>query len=416
MPPLPPFDKGGMEGNSVMEMFRPEGSGFHRMERLPPYIFGIVNQLKTEARRRGEDIIDLGMGNPDLPTPKHIVNKLIDAVKNPRNHRYSASKGIYKLRCAITDWYQRRYDVDLDPETESVVTIGAKEGLGHLALATIGPGDVVLVPDPTYPIHAYSVVIAGGDLRSVPLTGGEDFFQRLLVATKQTWPHPKMIIVSFPHNPTTIVVDLNFFEDLVAFAKEHHLMIVHDLAYGDIVFDGYKAPSLLQVKGAKDVGVEFYSLSKSYNMPGWRVGFAAGNAEMLAALARLKSYLDYGVFQPIQIAGIIALNEDQDCVRQTVEEYRKRRDALVNGLKRVGWEIEKPKGTMFVWAEIPKPLKKMGSIDFSKLLLREGKVAVSPGIGFGESGEGFVRFALVENEARIKQAVKGIQKVLKKSL
>ena len=399
-----------------MEMFRPEGSGFHRMERLPPYIFGIVNQLKTEARRRGEDIIDLGMGNPDLPTPKHIVNKLIDAVKNPRNHRYSASKGIYKLRCAITDWYQRRYDVDLDPETESVVTIGAKEGLGHLALATLGPGDVVLVPDPTYPIHAYSVVIAGGDLRSVPLAGGEDFFQRLLAATKQTWPHPKMIIVSFPHNPTTIVVDLNFFEDLVAFAKEHHLMIVHDLAYGDIVFDGYKAPSLLQVKGAKDVGVEFTSLSKSYNMPGWRVGFAAGNAEMLAALARLKSYLDYGVFQPIQIAGIIALNEDQDCVRQTVEEYRKRRDVLVNGLKRVGWELEKPKGTMFVWAEIPKPLKKMGSVDFSKLLLREGKVAVSPGIGFGESGEGFVRFALVENEARIRQAVKGIQKVLKKNL
>ncbi|MGB7573203.1 MAG: aminotransferase class I/II-fold pyridoxal phosphate-dependent enzyme [Thermodesulfobacteriota bacterium] len=399
-----------------MEMFRPEGSGFHRMERLPPYIFGIVNQLKTEARRRGEDIVDLGMGNPDLPTPKHIVNKLIDAVKNPRNHRYSASKGIYKLRCAITDWYQRRYDVDLDPETESVVTIGAKEGLGHLALATLGPGDVVLVPDPTYPIHAYSVVIAGGDLRSVPLAGGEDFFQRLLAATKQTWPHPKMIIVSFPHNPTTIVVDLNFFEDLVAFAKEHHLMIVHDLAYGDIVFDGYKAPSLLQVKGAKDVGVEFTSLSKSYNMPGWRVGFAAGNAEMLAALARLKSYLDYGVFQPIQIAGIIALNEDQDCVRQTVEEYRKRRDVLVNGLKRVGWELEKPKGTMFVWAEIPKPLKKMGSVDFSKLLLREGKVAVSPGIGFGESGEGFVRFALVENEARIKQAVKGIQKVLKKNL
>ena len=399
-----------------MEMFRPEGSGFHRMERLPPYIFGIVNQLKTEARRRGEDIVDLGMGNPDLPTPKHIVNKLIDAVKNPRNHRYSASKGIYKLRCAITDWYQRRYDVDLDPETESVVTIGAKEGLGHLALATLGPGDVVLVPDPTYPIHAYSVVIAGGDLRSVPLAGGEDFFQRLLAATKQTWPHPKMIIVSFPHNPTTIVVDLNFFEDLVAFAKEHHLMIVHDLAYGDIVFDGYKAPSLLQVKGAKDVGVEFTSLSKSYNMPGWRVGFAAGNAEMLAALARLKSYLDYGVFQPIQIAGIIALNEDQDCVRQTVEEYRKRRDVLVNGLKRVGWELEKPKGTMFVWAEIPKPLKKMGSVDFSKLLLREGKVAVSPGIGFGESGEGFVRFALVENEARIRQAVKGIQKVLKKNL
>ena len=396
-----------------MDPFNLEGAGFHRMMRLPPYIFGIVNQLKMEARQRGEDIIDLGMGNPDLPTPKHIVNKLIEAVKNPRNHRYSASKGIYKLRMAITDSYRRRYDVELDPETESVVTIGAKEGLGHLVLATIGPGDVVLVPDPTYPIHAYSVVIAGGDLRSVPLTGEGDFFQRLLTATKQTWPHPRMLIVSFPHNPTTKVVDLSFFEDLVAFAKDHHLMIVHDLAYGDIVFDGYRAPSLLQVKGAKDVGVEFFSLSKSYNMPGWRIGFALGNAEMLAALARLKSYLDYGAFQPVQIAGIIALNDNQDCVRETAEIYRKRRDTLIHGLKRVGWEVAKPRGTMFVWAEIPKPFKKMGSIDFSKLLLREGKVAVSPGVGFGEYGEGFVRFALVENENRIKQAVKGIQKVLK---
>ena len=396
-----------------MELFRPEGSGFHRMMRLPPYIFGIVNQLKMDARRRGEDIIDLGMGNPDLPTPEHIVNKLIEAVKNPRNHRYSASKGIYKLRLAITDWYRRRFDVELDPESEVVVTIGAKEGIGHLTLATLGPGDVVIVPDPTYPIHAYSVVIAGGDLRSVPLVGEEDFFQRVLTATKQTWPHPKMLIVSFPHNPTTKVVDLNFFENLVAFAKEHQLMIVHDLAYGDIVFDGYRAPSLLQVKGAKDVGVEFFSLSKSYNMPGWRIGFALGNAEMLSALARLKSYFDYGVFQPIQIAGIIALNEDQNCVRETVEEYQKRRDALINGLRRVGWEIEKPKGTMFVWAEIPGLFKKMGSVEFSKLLLREGKVAVSPGVGFGEYGEGFVRFALVENETRIKQAVKGIQRVLK---
>jgi len=396
-----------------MEPFRPEGLGFHRMMRLPPYIFGIVNQLKMDARRRGEDIIDLGMGNPDLPTPKHIVNKLVEAVKNPRNHRYSASKGIYKLRLAITDWYRRRFDVELDPESEVVVTIGAKEGIGHLTLATLGPGDVVIVPDPTYPIHAYSVVIAGGDLRSVPLLGEDDFFQRVLTATKQTWPHPKMLIVSFPHNPTTKVVDLTFFENLVAFARDHQLMIVHDLAYGDIVFDGYRAPSLLQVKGAKDVGVEFFSLSKSYNMPGWRIGFALGNAEMLSALARLKSYFDYGVFQPIQIAGIIALNEDQNCVRETVEAYRKRRDTLINGLRRVGWEIEKPKGTMFVWAEIPGPFKKMGSVEFSKLLLTDGKVAVSPGVGFGEYGEGFVRFALVENEARIKQAVKGIQKVLK---
>ena len=396
-----------------MDLFHPEGSGFHRMTRLPPYIFGIVNQLKMEARRRGEDIIDLGMGNPDLPTPKHIVNKMIEAVKNPRNHRYSASKGIFKLRKAITDWYQKRYDVELDPETESVVTIGAKEGLGHLTLATIGPGDVVLVPDPTYPIHAYSVIIAGGDLRSVPLTGEGDFFHRLLVATRQTWPQPKMLIVSFPHNPTTQVVDLDFFERLVGFAKEHRLMIVHDLAYGDIVFDGYRAPSLLQVKGAKDVGVEFFSLSKSYNMAGWRVGFACGNAQMLAALARLKSYFDYGVFQPVQIASIIALNEDQRSVHETAEVYRKRRDVLIHGLKRIGWEIEKPKGTMFVWAAIPKPFKKMGSIEFSKHLLTEGGVAVSPGIGFGEYGEGFVRFALVENEARIRQAVQGIKKVLK---
>jgi alanine-synthesizing transaminase len=397
-----------------MDSFHPEGAGFPRMLRLPPYIFGIVNQLKMDARRRGEDIIDLGMGNPDMATPKHIVNKLIEAVKNPKNHRYSASKGIYKLRLAIADWYRRRFDVELDPELEAVVTIGAKEGIGHLTLATLGPGDVVFVPDPTYPIHAYSVVIAGGDLRSVPLVGKEDFFQRLLVATKQTWPQPKMLIVSFPHNPTTKVIDLAFFENLVSFAKEHRLMIVHDFAYGDIVFDGYKAPSLLQVKGAKDVGVEFFSLSKSYNMPGWRVGFAVGNAEMLAALAKLKSYFDYGTFQPIQIAAIIALNEDQNCVREIVEEYRKRRDTLINGLKRVGWEIEKPKGTMFVWGEIPKSFKEMGSIEFTKLLLREGRVAVSPGVGFGEYGEGFVRFALVENEARIKQAVKGIEKVLKK--
>jgi len=397
-----------------MDMFHPDSAGFHRMTRLPPYIFGIVNQLKMDARRRGEDIIDLGMGNPDLPTPKHIVNKLIEAVKNPRNHRYSASKGIYKLRLAVTDWYRKRYDVELDPETESVITIGAKEGLSHLALATLGPGDVVLVPDPTYPIHAYSVVIAGGDLRSVPLIGKGDFFERLLAATKQTWPHPKMLILSFPHNPTTQVVDLNFFENLVEFAKEHRLMVVHDLAYADLVFDGYRAPSFLQVKGAKDIGVEFFSLSKSYNMPGWRVGCAVGNAEMLAALARLKSYFDYGIFQPIQIAAIIALNEDQSCVGEIAEEYRKRRDTLVNGLKRVGWEIEKPKATMFVWAEIPEPFKKVGSVDFSKFLLREGKVAVSPGIGFGECGEGFVRFALVENESRIKQAVKGIGKALKK--
>lgn len=393
-----------------MGTFQLDGSAFPRIMRLPPYIFGIVNQLKMEARRRGEDIIDLGMGNPDLPTPKHIVNKLIEAVKNPRNHRYSASKGIYKLRLAITNWYRNRYDVDLDPETEAVVTIGAKEGIGHLVLATLGPGDVVLVPDPAYPIHAYSVVIAGGDVRSVPLVGEGDFFEKLLTATKQTWPHPKMLIVSFPHNPTTRVVDLDFFEKLVDFARDHRLMVVHDLAYADIVFDGYRAPSLLQVKGAKEIGVEFFSLSKSYNMAGWRVGFAVGNPEMITALARLKSYFDYGTFQPIQIAAIIALNEDQSCVREIAETYQRRRDTLIHGLRRIGWEIEKPKGTMFVWAEIPKAFQKMGSLDFAKFLLREAKVAVSPGIGFGEYGEGFVRFALVENEARIKQAVKGIRK------
>lgn len=390
-----------------------QGFHFYRMERLPPYLFGIVDQLKMEARRRGEDIIDLGMGNPDLPTPKHIVQKLIEAVKNPRNHRYSASKGIYKLRLAMSEWYRKRFDVDLDPETEVVVTIGVKEGIAHLALATLSPGDVVLVPNPTYPIHAYSVVIAGGDVRSVPLLKEEDFFQRLLTATKESWPHPKMVILSFPHNPTTRVVDLHFFEELVAFAKEHRLMIVHDLAYADIVFDDYRAPSLLQVKGAKEVGVEFFSLSKSYNMAGWRVGFASGNPQMLAALARLKSYFDYGIFQPIQIASIIALNEDQECVRETIEVYRRRRDTLIQGLKRVGWEVEKPKGTMFVWAEIPKPFQKMGSIDFAKFLLREAKVAVSPGVGFGEYGEGYVRFALVENEARIKQAIQGIRKAFR---
>jgi alanine-synthesizing transaminase len=376
-----------------MDPFQPGESNFSRMVRLPPYVFSTVDRLKLEARKRGEDIIDLGMGNPDFPTPKHIAHKLIEAVKNPRNHRYSASKGIYKLRLAITDWYRRRYDVDLDPDSEAVVTIGAKEGIGHLALA-------------------YSVIIAGGDLRSVPLTGEGDCFQRLLTATKETWPQPKMLIVSFPHNPTTKVVDLEFFGKLVDFAKEHRLMIVHDFAYADIVFDGYRAPSLLQVKGAKDVGVEFSSLSKSYNMAGWRVGFAVGNPHMLAALARLKSYLDYGIFQPVQIAAIIALNEDQECVHETVELYRKRRDTLIHGLKRVGWEIERPRGTMFVWAEIPRAFKKMGSVEFSKFLLREAKVAVSPGVGFGEYGEGFVRFALVENEARIKQAVRGIRKAL----
>jgi alanine-synthesizing transaminase len=384
---------------------------FHRMKRLPPYVFAIVDDLKMKARRRGDDIIDLGMGNPDLPTPPHIVEKLIEAVKIPRNHRYSASRGIFKLRSAIADWYQRNYSVDIDPDTEAIVTIGAKEGLSHLVLATLGPGDVVFVPTPAYPIHPYSVIIAGGDLRTIPLVKDRDFFEDLMTAIRQTWPQPKMLIISFPHNPTTRVVDINFFEKIVDFARAHDLMVVHDLAYADLVFDGYKAPSFMQVPGSKEVGVEFFTLSKSYSMPGWRVGFAVGNRKMISALARLKSYLDYGVFQPIQIAAIIALSEDQSCVEEIRKIYEERRDALVDGLRRVGWKIEKPKGTMFVWGEIPDKFKEMGSLEFSKLILQVGKVAVSPGIGFGEYGDDHVRFALVENTQRIKQAVKGIKKL-----
>lgn len=385
---------------------------FHRIKRLPPYVFNIVNDLKVQARRLGEDIIDLGMGNPDQPTPKHIVDKLVEAAKKSPNHRYSASKGIYKLRLAITDWYQRKYDVHLDPESEAIVTIGSKEGISHLALAIIGPGDVVFVPNPTYPIHTYSVIIAGGDLRSIPLTPEGDFFEELLKATKQTWPQPKLLIINFPHNPTTEVVNIDFFEKIVAFAKEHNIIVVHDLAYADLVFDGYKAPSLLQVPGAKDIGVEFYTLSKSYNMPGWRVAFAVGNAKIIGALARIKSYLDYGIFQPIQIASILALNGPQDCVKEIIERYKGRRDTLVEGLNRVGWEIEKPKATMFVWGKIPEAYRKEGSLEFSKFLLKEAKVAVSPGIGFGEYGDEYVRFALVENNHRMRQAVRGIKKAL----
>ncbi len=386
---------------------------FQRIKRLPPYVLGLVNDLKHQARRRGEDIIDLGMGNPDLPTPKPIVEKLIKAAANPRNHRYSASRGIYKLRLAICDWYKRRYNVNLDPETEAVVTIGSKEGLSHLILSTITPGNIVFVPDPTYPIHAYSVVIAGGDLMSLPLKKSDDFFDELVRATKRTWPQPKMIILSFPHNPTTAVVELDFFKKVVDFAKENDLIVVHDLAYADLVFDGYQAPSLLQVKGACEVGVELFSMSKSYSMPGWRVGFVVGNEKIIRALTRLKSYLDYGIFQPIQIAAIIALNGSPKWVKEIVSIYQNRRDTLINGLSRAGWVVEKPKATMFVWAEIPEKFRKKGSLEFSKILLDKAKVAVSPGIGFGENGEGFVRFALVENEHRINQAVRGIRNLLK---
>jgi alanine-synthesizing transaminase len=383
---------------------------FPRIKRLPPYVFDIIGELKQKARRAGEDVIDLGMGNPDGATPPHVVTKLIEAAAKSTNHRYSVSRGIYKLRVAICDWYRRRYGVDLDPDAEAIATIGSKEGLGHLALATLGPGDVVICPTPTYPIHQYSVIIAGGDLHSVPLLPGESFLERIEEAVKRVWPKPKLLILNFPANPTTEIVEIDFFERIVDFARENNLLVVHDFAYADIVFDGYEPPSFLQVPGAKDVGVEFFSLSKSYSMPGWRVGFAVGNSEIIRALARLKSYMDYGMFQPIQIAAIAALNGPQECVREHAERYRIRRDVLCDGLARVGWEIPKPKATMFVWARIPEPYRAMGSIEFSKFLLQEGKVAVSPGIGFGEYGDEYVRLALIENEHRTRQAVRGIRK------
>jgi alanine-synthesizing transaminase len=386
---------------------------FERIKRLPPYVFSIVTELKMKARRAGEDIIDLGMGNPDLPTPPHIVNKLVEAAQNPRNHRYSASKGIYQLRLAISEWYQRNYNVQIDPEGEAIVTMGAKEGLAHLVLAITGRGDAAFVPNPTYPIHLYSVLIAGGDIHSIPMLPGRNFLDEIQRRIKQIWPQPKLLILSFPHNPTTQVVDLEFFRQVIEFAKANNLIVIHDLAYADLVFDGYKAPSILQVPGARERAVELFSLSKSYNMPGWRVGFCVGNRELIHALTRIKSYLDYGMFQPIQIASIAALRGPQECVHEIVEVYRSRRDALCDGLTRAGWPIEKPKATMFVWAEIPERFKAMGSLEFSKLLLESSKVAVSPGIGFGEYGNDFVRFALVENEQRIHQAVRGIKRFLR---
>lgn len=385
---------------------------FARLDRLPPYVFATVNAIKMEARRAGEDIIDLGMGNPDMGTPPHIVEKLVEASRKPHNHRYSASMGITRLRVAIADWYKRRYDVDIDPESEAIVTIGVKEGMSHLVLVTIRPGDVVFTPNPTYPIHPYSAIIAGGDVRGIPLGPDCDFFENLIHATRQTWPRPKLLIISYPHNPTTEVVNLEFFEKIVAYAKEHGMMVIHDFAYADLVFDGYTAPSFLQAKGAKDVGVEFFSLSKSYNMPGWRVGFCVGNKETVAALRRIKSYLDYGIFQPIQIASIIAMTGPQECVAEIRETYRERRDALVSGLNRAGWNISSPKGTMFVWAKIPEQFRKMGSVEFAKFLIKEAQVAVSPGLGFGEYGDEYVRFALIENNMRINQALRGIRKVM----
>ncbi len=384
---------------------------FPRMKRLPPYVFSIVNELKMKLRRQGEDVIDLGMGNPDIPTPGHIVDKLVEAAQKSTNHRYSASRGIPNLRKAISRWYKRRYNVDIDPESEAVVTIGAKEGLSHLALVMLSPGEVVFVPDPTYPIHTYSAIIAGADVRRIPISPDRDFFEDLLLATKQTWPQPKLLIISYPHNPTTAIVDLDFFQKIVDFAREHEIYVIHDFAYADLSFDGYVPPSFLQAEGAKEVGVEFFSMSKSYSMAGWRVGFCCGNKQMVHALTRIKSYLDYGIFQPIQIASIIALNGEQECVSEIVKEYKVRRDALIAGLNRIGWEIEAPKATMFVWARIPEQFADMGSVEFSKLLLNECKVAVSPGLGFGHYGDDHVRFALVENRQRINQAIRGIKKI-----
>ena len=387
---------------------------FHRISRLPPYVFNIVNELKAKARAAGEDIIDFGMGNPDQPTPDHIVNKMLEATKRPDTHRYSMSKGIPRLRRAICNWYKTRFNVDLNPETEAIVTIGSKEGLAHLALATLGPGDVVLVPNPAYPIHPYGVVIAGADVRHVPLIPGVDFFEELEKAIVECWPKPKMLIINFPGNPTSQCVELNFFEKIIALAKEHKIWVVHDIAYVDIVFDGYVAPSILQVPGAKDIAVEFFSMSKSYNMPGWRVGFMCGNKELVSALARIKSYLDYGTFTPIQIAAIAALEGPQECVHEIADMYRKRRDVLCEGLNSIGWPVEKPKATMFVWTKIPQAYLEMGSLEFSKKLLIEAKVAVAPGIGFGQYGDDHVRFGLIENEHRTRQAIRGIRQMMKK--
>jgi alanine-synthesizing transaminase len=387
---------------------------FRRIGRFPPYVFAIVNDMKAEARRAGEDIIDLGMGNPDMPTPEPIVEKLIEAAQNPRNHRYSTSRGLPKLRQAIVDWYERSYDVELDPETEAIATIGAKEGLSHLMWVLLGPGDSCLVPEPTYPIHTYAPMLAGANVIRVPLSLDADFFSDLTTAFENSSPPPRVIIFSFPHNPTTAVVDLSFFERIVAFARERNVILVHDLAYADLVFDADRAPSLLQVPGAREVGVEMFSMSKSYSMAGWRLAYCCGNAEVIGALTRLKSYLDYGVFQPIQIAGIIALNEVTEAPKEIRETYRARRDTLVSGLERAHWSIPPPAGTMFAWAPIPEEFSAMGSLEFAKFLLREAKVAVSPGIGFGKAGDGHVRFALVENEQRITQAVRGIRGALAK--
>lgn len=388
-------------------------SEFPRIKRLPPYVFSIVNDLKAKARAVGEDIIDFGMGNPDQPTPQHIVDKLIEASGRQNVNRYSVSRGIPRLRKAITKWYKERYEVELDFDTETIVTIGSKEGLAHLALATVSTGDMVLVPSPAYPIHLYGFVIAGADVRSVPLTPDSDFFADLERAIKDSWPRPKMLVLNFPCNPTAHCVELDFFERVVEIAKEYNIWVVHDLAYADIVFEDYKAPSILQVPGAKDIAIEFYSLSKTYSMPGWRVGFACGNSELVGALARIKSYLDYGIFTPIQVASIAALEGPQDCVKEVCDLYKERRDVLCQGLAAIGWKVDVPKATMFVWAKIPDCYAEMGSLEFSKKLIQDAKVAVSPGVGFGEYGEGYVRFSLIENQHRTRQAIRGIRQMFR---
>jgi alanine-synthesizing transaminase len=383
---------------------------FRRIDDLPPYVFAEVDAAKREARRAGEDVIDLGFGNPDIPSPPMAVDKLVEAARNPRNHRYSASRGIPNLRKAVAERYRRRFGVEIDPETEVITTIGAKEGLAHLMWALVRPGDVALVPEPSYPIHIYAAVLAGAEVRRVPLGLGEDFFDRLRTVFSDSWPKPRVILTSFPHNPTTSCVERDFFDKLVGFALENEVMLVHDFAYADISFDGYIPPSLLEVPGAKDIGVELYTMTKGHSMAGWRVGFAVGNREMIAALAKLKSYLDYGTFQPIQIASIVALNEGDGYVAEVRDIYKARRDALVDGLARAGWEIPRPRGTMFAWAPLPPGFE--SSLDFAFTLLEQAKVAVSPGVGFGPHGEGFVRFALVENEHRIRQATRGIRRFL----
>lgn len=391
----------------------PSKMAFSRIDRLPAYVFNVTAELKLEARRRGEDIVDLAMGNPDGATPPHIVAKLCEVAQRDDTHGYSSSKGIPRLRRTITQWYQSRYNVEIDPETEAIVTIGSKEGLAHLMLATLDAGDTVLVPNPSYPIHIYGAVIAGAQVRSVPLVSGVDFFIELERAIRESIPTPKMMIFGFPSNPTARCVELDFFERVIALAKQYGILVVHDLAYADIVFDGWQAPSIMQVPGAKDVAVEFFTLSKSYNMAGWRVGFMVGNAELVNALARIKSYHDYGMFTPLQVAAIAALEGDQSCVKEIAQTYQVRRDVLVSGLRAIGWMVEQPKATMYVWAKIPEQYQHLGSLEFAKKLMRKAKVAVSPGIGFGEYGDDHVRFALIENQSRIRQALRGIRSMLR---